>query len=89
MQCPAIEELMDYVNITEWYRFGLELKIDDRTLNTIDADPTHFRIPDKRKEVFRIWLDESDDQPTWWAVADALTAIREKRLARKIKEKFC
>ena len=88
MQTPTQQDLMDNVTTTQWYRLGLELTGNDITMNIIDADTALTRISDKTKEMFRVWLRECDE-PTWWAVVDALKNIREKRLSRKIKKKFC
>lgn len=89
MQTPQKQELIDHVKITDWQRFGLELKIDDRTLNLIDRDPALPRIQDKLREVFRILLDEMDKDLTWVDVVEALKVIKEKRLARDIEKDFC
>ena len=89
MQTPQRQELIDNVKITDWQRFGLELKVDDRTLNQIDRDPALSRLQDKLREVFRILLDEMDEDLTWLAVVEALKVIKEKRLARDIEKKFC
>ena len=86
---PILQELMDNVKITDWFRFGLELKIDQRTLEEIDRDSSLQRISDKRKEVFRLWLNEGEEEPTWRTVVRALKAIKENRLARDIEKKFC
>lgn len=89
MQSPQLQELIDNVVIVDWQRFGLELKIDDRTLTQIDSDSALKRIQDKLREVFRIWLKESDEECTWLSVVNALKVIKEKRLAREIEKKFC
>jgi hypothetical protein len=81
--------LIDNVKITDWFRFGLELKIDDRTLHGIERDASLQRISDKLREVFRIWLNEGEEDPTWRTVVMALKAIKENKLARDIEKKFC
>ena len=88
MQTPKQQDLMDNVKTTNWYRLGLELTGDEATMNTIEADTALPRIADKTKEMFREWLKECDE-PTWLVVVDALEKIREKRLSREIKVKFC
>ena len=88
MQTPKQQDLMDNVKTTNWYRLGLELTGDEATMNTIEADIALPRIADKTKEMFRVWLKECDE-PTWLVVVDALEKIREKRLSREIKVKFC
>ena len=80
---------MDNVRITDWFRFGLELKIDEHTLQEIERDPSLQRIADKRKEVFRLWLNEGKEEPTWRTVVRALKTIKENKLARDIEKKFC
>lgn len=89
MQIPKQQELIDNVKITEWQRFALELKIDDRTVTQIERDTALPRIQDKLREVFRILLNEMDEDLTWTAVVDALNVIKEKRLARDIEKMFC
>ena len=84
---PTLQELMHNVRITDWFHFGLELKIDERTLEEIDRDPSLQRISDKRKEVFRLWLKK--EEPTWRTVVRALKTINDNRLARDIEKKFC
>ena len=86
---PKLEELMANVKITDWFRFGLELKIDARTLHEIERDPSLQRITDKRKEVFRLWLNEGEEEPSWRTVVKALRTIKENKLARDIEKKFC
>ena len=84
-----MQELIDHVKITDWFRFGLELNIDERTLQEIERDPSLQRIQDKRKEVFQRWLDEGEEEPSWRTVVKALKTIKEHRLARDIEKKFC
>ena len=82
---PLQQELMDNVKETDWYRLGLEL-IDEDTVNVINRDTALPRIQDKLRELFRVWL-ESD--PTWRDIVEAERKIGNRRLARKLEEKFC
>ena len=79
---------MDNVTVAKWNNFALRLLKDDRRVDTIEEDPALRRIEDKLREVFRIWLEESDN-PTWLEVVVALRAVKNNRLAREIEEKFC
>ena len=79
---------MDNVTVPKWNNFALRLLKDDRRVDTIEEDPALRRIEDKLREVFRIWLEESDN-PTWLEVVVALRAVKNNRLAREIEERFC
>ena len=80
---------MDNVKVADWYPFALSLlNGDDQTINTIDNDASLRKTQDKLKEVFKIWLEESEE-PTWNGVVAALKDVKNNRLARDIKTKFC
>ena len=79
---------MDNVTVAKWNNFALRLLKDDRKVDTIEEDSALRRTEDKLREVFRIWLEESDN-PTWLEVVAALRAVKNNRLAREIEERFC
>ena len=80
---------MDNVKVAQWYPFALSLlNGDDQTINTIDNDHSLRKTQDKLKEVFKVWLEESEE-PTWNDVVAALKDVKNNRLARDIKTKFC
>ena len=85
---PTKEELIDNVTVAKWNNFALRLLKDDRRVDTIEEDSALRRTEDKLREVFRIWLEESDN-PTWLEVVVALRAVKNNRLAKEIEEKFC
>ena len=81
---------MDNVKVADWYPFALSLlNGDDQTVNTIDNDPSLRRIQDKLREVFKVWLKEESKEPTWNDVVAALKDVKNNRLARDIKTKYC
>ena len=82
------EELIDNVTVAKWNNFALRLLKDDRRVDTIEEDSALRKTEDRLREVFRIWLEESDN-PTWLEVVVALRAVKNNRLAREIEEKFC
>ena len=89
MQTPTQTELMDNVKVPDWYRFSISLlNGDDQTVNMIQRDPAHQGIEAKLAEVFRIWLEKSEE-PTWNAVVAVLKEMKNNRLAREIQKKFC
>ena len=89
MRTPTQQELMDSVKVADWYPFALSLlKGDDQTVNMIEKDSALSRTQDKLKEVFKVWIDESE-KPTWNDVVGALRHVKNNRLAREIKSKFC
>ena len=83
-----MRELLQHVTVPEWSRFAYFL-IDEEKVPIIEQDPAIQHINDKLKAVFRIFLEENDKDPTWEAVVDALEAIEKKRVADKIRKKFC
>jgi hypothetical protein len=90
MRTPTQKELMDNVKVADWYPFALSLiKTDDQTIDMIDNDPSLRRIQDKLREVFKVWLKEESEEPTWNDVVAALKDVKNNRLARDIKTKFC
>lgn len=89
LRTPTQEELMENVMIPKWYLFALNLlKGDDQTVNMIDSDPALPRIPDKLKEVYRVWLETSED-PTWNTIATTLRKVKNIKMARAIEKDFC
>ena len=71
---------------TRWYELGLELRVDDFTLDTIDVN---FRGDNSTglRHMFREWLRVCEE-PTWEAVVRALKAIGEHNLASQLESQF-
>ena len=81
-----LKDLLRHVKTTRWYELGLELGVDEFTLNTIYEDSRGDNNTGLRR-MFIGWLRECEE-PTWDAVVLALKAIGEKKLARDIEVEF-
>ena len=83
---PTLNELLDEVKTTKWYRLGLELGVDDYSLAVIQED-TRNSTEKGREEMLKRWL-ESCERPTWRAVVQGLSVVGDKKLAAKLQDKF-
>jgi len=83
---PLLRDLLKKVKTTEWYRLGLELKIDIHSLDIIECNEN--REEDKLKRVFQKWLKVCS-KPSWRAIINALRAIHRNRLATELEDNFC
>ena len=73
---------------TKWYDIGLQLKVPEPTLKSIQS-----RYDDPRiclREVIAVWL-KAGDHTTWESLIDALRTrvIDEARLAAELEAKYC
>lgn len=84
---PSIRDILRLVNPTKWYRLGLELHIDDITLQTIQYD-TRGDCRESLKRMVQEWF-QSCEKPTWRKLIDGLRAIGEVVTAQNIQDKFC
>lgn len=85
---PSIRDILRLsVNPTRWYRLGLELNIDDITLQTIQYD-TRGDCQESLKRMVQEWF-RSCEKPTWRKLIDGLRAIGEVVTAQNIEDKFC
>ena len=83
---PQLRDLVTQVRTTNWYHLGLQLDIDDYSLQQIQADE---RGSQERKTcMFRTWLRVCEN-PSWKAVVKALKAIGENNLAAKLGQQYC
>ncbi len=80
-----LRDLLHYVKSTEWYKLGLELKVDVYLLDVIYKSESDNQ--DQLRRMFQEWLNRTEE-PTWEAVVQALTAIGQDMLARRIEEQF-
>ena len=78
---PKIKDLIRSVKTTKWYRLGLELDIDDHTMQEIEADTKHaLHVTESALiRVFTTWL-KIKENPTWNDISRALRRIGEKLL---------
>ena len=82
-----MKDLLDYIVILKWYRFGLELGISDTELNMI-KDKKKEDAKGALQEIFQFVLTTNPDL-TWENVVNALRKIGENRTARIVDDKFC
>ena len=73
---------------TKWYDIGLELKVAESTLKSIES-----RYEDDKiclREVIAAWL-RAGDNATWESLVDALRTrvVDEPRLAADLEAKYC
>ena len=73
---------------TMWYDIGLELKVPESTLKSIES-----RYEDDKiclREVIAAWL-RAGDNATWESLVDALRTrvVDEPRLAAELEAKYC
>ena len=85
-QPPTLDELMDHVKTTNWFRLGMKLGMETFDLEVIEKDK-RSDTAGALAAMLRKWLRTSKD-PTWRAVVDALKAINDGQLARKIEKQF-
>lgn len=73
---------------TKWYDIGLELKVPQPTLKSIESKYGEDKIC--LREVVAVWLKTSD-HATWESLVDALRTrvVDEARLAAELEAKYC
>ena len=81
-----MQDLVTQVLTTNWYHLGLQLDIDDYSLQQIQADERGNE--DQKTCMFRTWLRVCEN-PSWKAVVKALKTIGEKKLAAKLEQQYC
>uniref|UniRef100_A0A1X7U5J1 Uncharacterized protein n=1 Tax=Amphimedon queenslandica TaxID=400682 RepID=A0A1X7U5J1_AMPQE len=90
----VIEELtiLNQLDCTKWYQFGLHLGLYDPTLNVIKMD--HRECKPCLIQCMSAWLRGEDKVrekggPSWSSLATALDTIEEKPIASYIRDKYC
>ena len=81
-----MQDLVTQVLTTNWYHLGLQLDIDDYSLQQIQADERGNE--DQKTGMFRTWLRVCEN-PSWKAVVKALNAIGENNRAAKLEQHYC
>ena len=81
---PKIKDLLRHVKTTRWYRLGLELDIDNHTMQVIEADTKGEANVTERAltRVFDTWL-KTKDNPSWSDISRALRVMGEDAPANK------
>ena len=87
MTTPSLDELVDNISTTEWFRLGLKLGLKEDDLDIIDSDKK-LDARGALMAVLRKWLRQSDNS-TWRAVVQAVRDIGEEKKARDLEDKFC
>uniref|UniRef100_A0A1X7SX62 Uncharacterized protein n=1 Tax=Amphimedon queenslandica TaxID=400682 RepID=A0A1X7SX62_AMPQE len=89
-----IEELtiLNQMDCTKWYQFGLHLGLYDPRLKAIDTD--YKKTVECFRECMSAWLRGEDGVrekggPSWPSLATALDTIEEKSIASYIRDKYC
>ena len=85
-QAPTLNDLLDNVKTTEWFRLGLKLGIQQDILETIESK--RLDASAALRALLREWLRACEDT-TWVAMVTAMREIGEGRCAKKLKDKFC
>jgi len=83
---PSLRDLVNHVRTTNWYNLGLQLNLDDYSLQQIQADERGNQ--EQKTCMFRTWLRVCEN-PSWKAVVKALKDIGEKNLGAKLEQQFC
>uniref|UniRef100_A0A1X7SYS2 Death domain-containing protein n=1 Tax=Amphimedon queenslandica TaxID=400682 RepID=A0A1X7SYS2_AMPQE len=90
-----IEELtiLNQLDCTKWYQFGLHLGLYDPRLKAIDTD-CRGKTVECFRECMSAWLRGEDGVrekggPSWSSLATALDTIEEKPIASYIRDKYC
>ena len=81
-----MDDFLTGVKTPNWFRLGLKLRIPEADMKLIKKD--HRDSKDALEKVCEAYLDEVD-RPKWGEVVDALYAIEEEELARKLEKKHC
>ena len=73
---------------TKWYDIGLELKVPEPTLKSIESKYTDDKVC--LREVITAWL-KAGDNATWESLVDALRTkvVDEPKLAAVLEAKYC
>ena len=58
---------------SQWKYIGLSLNITSGTLDAIERD-CHYQSKDRLRDVLKEWLKQSEPQPTWDALQEALNS---------------
>ena len=72
--------------VVQWNLLGIELGIDPSTIRMIQLQHPHS-VDQCRVEMFSRWLD-SDENPTWEKLVEALENRRYISMARSIRDRI-
>lgn len=83
---PSIQDVLRFVNPTRWYRLGLELEVDDSTLQIIQCD-TRGDCQESLKRMVQEWF-RGYERPTWRKLVDGLRVIGEISTAQILEDSY-
>ena len=85
-------QLLDLVRelkeVIGWMLLGLQLRIPKHTLETIRCQYTMYGEEICKTEMLSTWLNSHTEEPTWAEVVSAVSRTGNKRVARKIADKY-
>ena len=87
MNTPTLDQLLDHIRTTEWFRLGLKLGVRQDDLEVIESDRRHDSSGALR-DMLRKWLKEHSN-PMWSVMVRAMKEIGEVKKARSLEQKFC
>ena len=68
-----------------WKEFGINLHVKDYELQTIEND--YRSTKERRIHLLMVWL-QITIVPTWGHIVQALSEIRENRVAKRIADRY-
>jgi len=83
---PLLQDLVAHVHTIDWYNLGLQLGLNDYTLQLIQADER--KNQEQLRCMFRKWLKVCEN-PAWNDIVKALKAIGENNLGARLEQQFC
>lgn len=85
---PSLRELIDVLgSVVDWYVLGLHLGLRSQQLKQIEVE-NRGEISRCKVEMLDCWL-QTDFNPTWKAITDALSRMGEHIAAMEIEKKYC
>ena len=77
----------DLYEVSQWYSFGLHLKVSSSTLEDIQQD--HLTTQSRRNAVFDRWLKQTQEsERTWATIVHALSKSGYVALAEELSVKY-
>ena len=74
--------------VVGWMRLGLQLGVPKHTLETIRCQYAMHGVDMCKIEMLSTWLDGHTEEPTWAEVVSAVSRTGNKRVARRIADKY-
>lgn len=84
-QEPLLKDLVTEVCTTDWYCLGLQLDLDEYSLNQIQTDKRGNK--EQMRCMFQTWLRVCEN-PSWEDIVKALKTIGEMNLGAKLEQRY-